>query len=420
MYSKSKLAVLTLSALVVFYAALVMFYGSVVAQGGGAYKEIAVFVDVLKKINDDYVDAPDMQKVMAGAMKGMVETLDPYGGYFRKEQLDELDRQIKEMRGDIGVVLSKKPELTYVVSLISGAPAEKAGIRPGDFIVSVNDASTFSLHLREVEAALKGQPGTEVRLGVLRGSRAEPTEIKIQREQIHYPEIRQQILAADVGYLRPYFLDSTTAEQFKTKLKTLQAAGAKKILLDLRYVAGGDFGQALEMANFFIKDGLLAYTQGKEKGRKDIVASESKALCDLPLVVLANSATAGAAEVLAGAIKDRKRGQVVGEKSFGSGSRQERVELSDGSILLLTTERYFTPSGKAIQTEPAKLAGITPDVVVPDEKFKSDLFLKNYLENKDKDSNQNFRQMLEKIDSLQLEKALELLDAGKAPLQKAA
>lgn len=265
MYSKSKLVVMTLSAAVVFYAALVIFYGHVVAQEGGAYKEIAVFVDVLKKISDDYVDTPDMQKVMTGAMKGLVDSLDPYGGFYQREQLDRLDQKIKASRGDIGVVLSKKPELTYVISTIPGSPAEKADIRAGDYIVSVEDNSTFNMHLREMVGALKGEPGTAVRLAVLRGSQAEPIDITVQREEIRIPEIQQQILADNIGYLRPYYLDSGSAAQFKVKLKTLQSAKAAKILLDLRYVAGGEFDQAVEIANFFIKEGLLAYTQGKEK-----------------------------------------------------------------------------------------------------------------------------------------------------------
>ena len=346
MYSKSKLVVMALSALVVFYAALVMFYGHVVAQEGGAYKEIAVFVDVLKKISDDYVDAPDMQKVMTGAMKGLVESLDAYGGFFQKDQLDQLEKRIKEQRGDIGVVLSKKPELTYVVSTIPGSPAEKADIRPGDYIISVDETSTFNMHLREVIGSFKGEPGSKVRLGVLRGSQAEPIEIAVQREEIRIPEIHQQILEGSIGYLRPSFLGGESSRQFAAKLKTLQSAKVSKILLDLRYVAGGDYGQAVEIANYFIKDGLLAYIQGKEKGRKDYMAEESKLICDLPLVVLVNTSTMGAAEVIAGAVKDRKRGQLVGEKSFGSGSIQERVELKDGSVLLLTTQRFFTPSGK--------------------------------------------------------------------------
>jgi carboxyl-terminal processing protease len=420
MYSKSKLVVMTLSALVVFYAALVMFYGHVVAQEGGAYKEIAVFVDVLKKISDDYVDAPDMQKVMTGAMKGLVDSLDPYGGFFQKDQLDQLDKKIKEQRGDIGVVLSKKPELTYVVSTIPGSPAEKADIRPGDYVISVDDASTFNMHLREVIGSLKGETGSKVRLGVLRGSQAEPIEIAVQREEIRIPEIHQQILDGNIGYLRPSFLGSESSQQFSARLKTLQSAKVSKILLDLRYVAGGDYEQAVEITNYFIKDGLLSYTQGKEKGRKDYVAEESKMICDLPLVVLVNTSTMGAAEVIAGAVKDRNRGQLVGEKSFGSGSIQERVELKDGSILLLTTQRFFTPSGKAIQSATAKSAGVQPDFTVPDDKVKSDLLLKSYLDSRSSEGSQSYRRLMEKIDSLQMEKALGLLNAAQEATKKAA
>jgi carboxyl-terminal processing protease len=353
-------------------------------------------------------------------MKGLVESLDPYGGYFQKDQLDQLEKKIDEQKGDLGVVLSKKPELTYVVSTIPGTPAEKADVRPGDYIISIEDTSTFSMHLKEVVGALKGEPGSKVRLGILRGSQAEPIEITVQREEIRIPEIRQQIFDGNIGYLRPAFLNSESASQFKAKLKTLQSAKVSKILLDLRYVAGGDFEQGIEIANFFIKDGLLAYTQGKEKNRKEYMADESKSICELPLVLLVNNSTSGAAEVIAGAIKDRKRGQIVGEKSFGSGSSQERVELKDGSILLLTTRRFFTPSGRAIQSEVAKSAGIQPDIIVPEDKVKSELLLKSYLDSRTSEGSQSYRQLMEKIDSLQMEKALDLLGAVPGAEKKAA
>jgi len=423
MNSTIKVFIAILSLLVVGYAAMAMFYGQVVAVDGDAYRQIAVFVDVLKKISDDYVEAPNMQKVMNGAMRGLVESLDPYGGYFSKDRLLDLDRKREQQKGDVGLVLSKKPELVYVISVLDQSPAKKAGVRAGDFIISVDKNSTYSQHLCEVEGELRGMPGTETVIEVLRGSQAEPLEIKIRREEIRFPEFSQKILEDNVGYIMIPYLHQSAAEECKTKLKMLQAAGAGKLILDLRSTAGGDMKQALIISNFFIQEGLLGYTQGKAKGRRDLMADSALFLSDIPLVVMINNFTSGAAELIAGAIKDSKRGKVVGEKSFGQGSIQERIDMKDGSILILTTELYYTPSGKAIQAESGKQGGgILPEITAPDEKVKADLILKNYLHNRDENSDRSYQLLLEEVEGLQLRKALEVIRTPKPSeaLQKAA
>ncbi len=409
MNSTIKILVAVLSLLVVGYASMAMFYGQVVAVDGDAYREIAVFVDVLKKINDDYVESPNMQKVMNGAMRGLVESLDPYGGYFTRDQLAALDRQKEQQKGDVGLVLSKKPELIYVVSVLENSPARKGGIRPGDFIISINKVSTYSQHLSEVEGELRGQPGTDVTLAVLRGSQAEPIDIKLTREEVRFPEFTQKILEDGLGYLAVPFIHQTAGEEFRTKLKMLQAAGARKLILDFRYTAGGDTSQALQIVNFFIREGLLAFTQGKAKGKREIKADPALHFCEMPLVVLTNGFTSGAAELIAGALKDSRRGTIVGEKSFGQGSIQERIELKDGSVLVLTSALYYTPSGKVIQADSGKQGGILPDIVSPEEKVKADIALKNYLRNRDENSDHSFQELMEEIDGIQLRKALEVV-----------
>jgi carboxyl-terminal processing protease len=253
------------------------------------------------------------------------------------------------------------------------------------------------------------------------------------------------MLDGKVGFLSVASLSESSVEQAKVKLKTLISAGAEKIILDLRDCADGAIANGSELANYFIRSGILYYSQNRQGERVLVVeANPEKHITDLPLVVLIDGSTAGAAEIAAGALKDQKRATIVGEKSFGSGADQKTIQLKSGAVLILSTAKYYTPGGKMIQDEVARNGGILPDLVAPDDETRQDLAVESYYDDKgdasgarrvvpqpesgspaqvdkdEKDEAVKYKQFQEKVDKIQIEKALEVLSKSNVPVKKAA
>ncbi len=346
MQFKTKIAIVVFSTLIAFYAVVGSFMSKsqrVVAQGNNPYGQVRVFDEVLDHIINDYVDQPDLEKVRIGSLRGLADGLDPYSAYLTVEQVKQYDP--KAVRGETGLLLSKVSGYAYVVAVLKGSSAEQAGIRDGDVIEYIGNVPSRDLSLYDAEQLLSGTPGTAIELRVLH--RGQSRKMKLNRAKLVQPAIEAKIEETGVGYLRVTTLAANKAAEIKTQLSDLLAKGAQRIVLDLRGAANGKIEEGIAVANLFIGSGSLARIVGKGgKDEKTFPAEPSKVVFNGPLAVIIDRSTAGAAEIVAAAVKDQKRGEVVGEKSFGAGSEQQLFSLSDGGALLITTAKYAPAAGK--------------------------------------------------------------------------
>ncbi len=413
MLQKSKIAVFVCSLVIVLYAMAAFFYPKVVARGNEAYPALNVFMDALRQVNNNYVETPDMSKVQQGAMRGLIEALDPYSTYLTKEQAQALDSH-KDGSGDVGLVLSKRASIIYVVATERNGPAEKAGVRPGDYVTSIGGTNVEEASLLEADSLLRGAPGSRVKIAVFRGAQTKPTEIEMVRRNDSVVPAGSRMLDSRIGILEVPSLSMATLAQARVKLRTLISAGAQKLILDLRDCADGQPGMGADLANFFLKGGVIYSSRARDGSTvAQASASPDKFVTDLPLVVLINGSTAGPAEIAAGALKASGRAQIVGEKSFGMGSAQKRITLKSGAVLILSTEKFFTPDGKMIENdETLRDTGIKPDVEAPDQERLQDLLVNAYFDAQDDAA--KYRQLQEKVSQEQIDKAVEVLAKGNA------
>ncbi len=323
-----------------------------------------IFESVLKHIQDDYVDEPNMEKVRAGALRGLAYGLDPYSTYLTPEQVKDYRAGDKSNLVGIGAELSMAASFLYVVAPIKGSPADQSGVRAGDIIEYIDGKATRDISLYDARQLLNGAPGTEVKLRILRaGVRAMTSTVK--RGAFRAPVVESKMEAGRVGVLRINSLDSGEAADAKARLQDLIKQGAQKIVIDLRSVAGGEIQEGVSVANLFIREGAIAKTIGREsKVLKSFDADPKNTIFNGPAVVLIDTGTAGAAEVIASAFSENKRGDVVGEKSFGAGAEQELFTLRDGDGLLLTTVKWASGSGKPFLGEDRTHSGVSPTVEV--------------------------------------------------------
>jgi carboxyl-terminal processing protease len=418
MLHKGKLFVFIGSALIVLYGISAAFYGKVVAKDD-AYRELAVFMDALKKINEDYVEAPDMTKVQEGAFRGLIDALDPYSSFLTKEQVQALDKRKAAGTAGLGMVVSKRADVLYVVSTQHDGPAEAAGVRAGDYLVALDDASIEEKSILEVESLLRGAPDSTIKLTIFRNGQPKPVDINATRKPEVPSQVASQMLDGYIGLLQVSSLSGNSADQIRVRLKTLISAGAQKLILDLRDCADGETSNGVELANMFLKGGLIYYSQnGKGEKVQEVKAIQDKFLTDQPVAVLINGSTAGPAEIVAGALKDQKRGLVIGEKSFGVGSSQKQIALKSGALLILSTAKFYTPGGKMIQDETVRNTGIKPDVQAPDDDRRQDLLVESYYD--DQNDAQKYHELQDKIRKEQLDKAVEALAKGQVPAKRAA
>ncbi len=419
MLHKGKTLVFFCSLLIVLYAVSAAFYGKVVAKDE-AYRELSVFMDALKKINEDYVEAPDMSKVQEGAFRGLIEALDPYSSFLTKEQMQQLEKRKEAGNAGVGVVLSKRTDVVYIVAAHRGGPAESAGLRAGDYLMMVDGLSVEDRSILEVESLLRGAADSTVKVTVFRSARTKPSEYTLTRKADLQVQVVSQMLEGGVGVLDVSSLAGSTLEQVRVKLKTLISAGTQRLALDLRDCADGQIMDGAELANLFLHEGLVAYSQNRQGEKvQEINADPKKFITDVPMVVLINGSTAGAAEIAAGALKDLKRATVVGDKSFGQGSSQKQIILKSGAALILSTAKFYTPAGKMIQDDVSRNAGIKPDVQSPDDDHRQDLLVDAYYDDQQDDAGK-YKQVLDKINKEQMDKALEILSKIPAQLKKAA
>ena len=331
------------------------------ASPDNPYNNLGVYSEVLARIKADYVEEPDMKAVTLGAINGMLESIDPYASYLNADQYKQYLQSQRESKAGVGLVLSKRLGYVGVVDAIPGSAAAKAGLTTGDVIESINNIATRDMPLAFAEIMLKGENGTTVELSVLRVRRSEPQKITLIREPLAYPPVTGRMVTDQgpdpVGVVQTATLIPGRVPEISAKISELEKQGAKRLVLDLRHCSTGAPEEGVALANLFLDKGLIGYTQGQKSSRQDYQAVASKAVTKLPLAVITDRGTAGAAEVAAAALLDSKRAQVVGERTYGDAAIRKAVTLDDGSAVILSVAKYYSPGGKSIQDN-----GVTPDV----------------------------------------------------------
>jgi carboxyl-terminal processing protease len=336
----------------------------------GAYRQMRVYAEVLKKVQSDYVKDPNINDVTTGALHGLLESLDSDSSYLTATEYKIYKERPESGVAQVGITVSKRFGYATIVSVLPGSPADKEHFSDGDVIESIGDQSTRELSLAVVRLMLEGKPGSTVTLSVVRPRKADPDKVTLTRTVASaLPLSEQQYDNATILYLKPGVLTQAHVDDVAAKIKG--AGKGRKVLLDLRDSTGDDAQQGLRLANLFVKQGTLATLEGQRFPQQTFTADPSKFLTDAPMAVLVNRGTYGAAELVAAAIEDDKRGDVVGERTFGEGSVQKTIELPDGAALLLTVAKYQSPGGKKIQdvaVTPTVVVGPTPDEEQDDEK----------------------------------------------------
>lgn len=325
-----------------------------------AYKQMGVYEEVLQKIQSDYVTVPNLHQVTTGALHGLLDSLDSNSAYLTPAEYKEYLAHENDGKAQVGLIVSERGGYSTVVAVMPGSPAAKDDILSGDVILSINGQSTYEMSVAMVQLLLRGKPGSEVHFQLIRPQRVQPYKITLKRALDTPPPMQvKEFDHGSVLYLRPYELTAARVNQVIARLKAMKRSGNKKVLLDLRDVAIGPEAQGIRLANAFFKSGTLASLHGQTIETKVFKAKEADFVTSAPLAVLVNHGTSGAAEIVAGAVQDRKRGDVVGDVTFGEGAVVKTIPLKDGAALILTVAKYETPSGTKIED-----SAITPKYVV--------------------------------------------------------
>ena len=356
MTSRIKLFVASSSTCLVF----VLLFGAMRGKSASpedTYKHLAVYTEVLSRIKSDYVEEPDMKSVTLGAVNGLLESIDPYASYLNADQYKQWLKSKDQHKAGVGLVLSKKYGYVGVVDAIPGSPANKAGLTTTDVLETINGVATRDMPLAFAQILLEGDPGTTVEVGVLRFRKPEPQKITLTRAVIEIPPVTAKMLPDQVGLITIPSLESHNLKDVAAKVQELEKQGAKKLVLDLRHCSTGGPEDGTKLANMFLDKGLITYIEGQKVKRQDVDADAASDISHLPLALMVNRGTANGAEVAAAALLDDKRAEVVGERTYGDAAVRKAVTMDDGSAVILSVAKYYSPSGKAIQD-----TGVTPSV----------------------------------------------------------
>jgi carboxyl-terminal processing protease len=333
------------------------------AESGTPYRHLSVYAEVLGKIKSDYVEEPDMKNVTLGAINGLLVSIDPFASYLNAEQYKQYTKAKELKRASVGLVLSRKYGYEInIVDAIPGSPADKAGLSTGDILESLNGIQTRDMPLAFAELLLEGDPGTTVDLTVLRLRKPDPTTIKLTRTEIKPAPVVAKMVDAETGLIQVHNLNEGKSAEVAAAVKDLTRQGAKRLVLDLRSDAVSSVEEGVAVANLFLEKGTIATLQGQKVPKKSFEADPLKTIYTGPLVVLTNRGTLGAAEIVAAALADNKRAQVVGERTFGDAAVRRAVPTEDGGAVLLAIAKYSSPAGKAFQDTPVAPAFMVNDV----------------------------------------------------------
>ncbi len=329
------------------------------------------FTDAFASIKTDYVEKVDDKTILKNAIKGMMSGLDPHSSYLDEKSFKHLKEGTTGEFGGLGIEVGMEDGLIKVISPIDDTPAQRAGIQPGDLIFRIDDKPVKEMALDDAVKLMRGKPGTEIVLSIIREGVDKPIKVTLKRAVIKVKSVKFRLLEEDFAYLRISSFQSRTAEQLKKALKTLlkdnKSKPLKGLVLDLRNNPGGVLNSSVDVADFFLNSGLIVYTQGRIKDSKlRFSATRGDALNGAPIVVLVNGGSASASEIVAGALQDHHRAIIMGSDTFGKGSVQTIKPLTKKTAIKLTTARYYTPSGRSIQAE-----GIKPDITLANVSLES-------------------------------------------------
>jgi len=333
------------------------------------YNQVELFSDAISVIRNEYVDEVDSKKAIYGALRGMLSSLDDFSQFMDQDEYKELTSEAKGEFGGIGVEITLKEGIITVITPMAGTPAELAGIKPGDKIVRINGSTTKDMRLSDAVKIMRGEPGTQITLTVWREKEEKVLDISIKRANIKINSIKDAyLIEGKIGYIRLVEFQEKCARNLEAALKALEGEGMDSLILDLRNNPGGLLESAIDISEKFIpKDEIIVSTKSRLPAQNAVYKSKGVLTHpSYPLIVLVNEGSASAAEIVAGAIQDNKRGLILGAKTFGKGSVQTVIPLKDSSALRLTTAHYFTPSGKSISNH-----GVIPDVAVDLEESES-------------------------------------------------
>ena len=338
--------------------------GSVASKGtdnGATYERLRLFTEVLSIVQNQYVDEVPPKELIYSAIKGTLRGLDPHSSFLDPDSYKEMQVETSGSFGGLGIEITLKDDILTVVSPIEGTPAYRAGLHTGDRIVKIDGLSTKDMQLSDAVKKMRGKPGTKVTVTIAREGWTEPKDFEIAREQIRVQSVRAHDLGGGIAYLKLRQFQEQSPGDMSAALDKASKAGMKALILDLRNNPGGLLTAAVEVTEEFIDDGkLVVYTEGRVRNQNmRFSAHAKKSYPNLPMVVLVNQGSASASEIVAGALQDWGRAIIVGAQTFGKGSVQTIIPLSDGSGLRLTTAKYYTPKGRSIHGK-----GITPDIVV--------------------------------------------------------
>ncbi len=324
------------------------------------YRSLTVYSEVLEHIQQDYVDDPNLRLVTVGALHGLLESLDPESSYLSPlEYADYKKKSQNPPKGEVGATLSKRFGYIAVISVLPDSPVQKAGLRGGDILEAIADFTTREMSIGQAEVLLRGEPGTTVKVSVVRRGSAQPQEVELGREVLPTPRVLTERIEGDIAYLRVPEFNSGRSSEIHEKLQQFDRQGIHKLILDLRDCAQGEISEGVATAQLFLSSGTIATLRGQTRGSKAFSADPAKVVWKQPVTVLISSGTAGPAEVLAAAIADNHRGDTVGQRTFGTAAEQELIPLEDGAALILTVANYYTPAGKVVLSE-----GVSPTVEV--------------------------------------------------------
>ncbi len=326
-------------------------------------EDLRAFTEVFGKVKSDYVETVDDKDLLENAIKGMLSGLDPHSSYLNREEFKEMRIGTDGKFGGLGIEVSMENGFVKVISPIDDTPAQRAGIMAGDVIVRLDDTPVKGMTLNEAVKIMRGEPGTDILLTIVREGEEGPLKITITRDIIRIKSVRSKMLEPGYGYIRISQFQSATGTSMRkviSELKKDSDGKLKGLVLDLRNNPGGVLNASVSVADAFIKKGKIVYTEGRVKDSLlTFNASPNDLLKGAPIVVLVNGGSASASEIVAGALQDHHRAIIMGTKTFGKGSVQTIMPMNNGAALKITTARYFTPSGRSIQAE-----GIEPDIIV--------------------------------------------------------